>query len=333
MTEKNKVSIILPVYNSEFFLDRCIGSILNQTYENFEVIIINDGSTDKSLEIINRWILKDKRIKLINKKNEGVAKARNLGIEIASGEYIAFIDSDDYVSSHMLSTMSKIANEENADLVECSFNFVKDGEIINSPKFTNEKLNGNKVVLSNFLKRKNTVNAIWNKLYKASLFEKISFPNLKYGEDYLVNVLAHMYSYKKVTTSEKLYFYEDNINSAMNQKFNLNKLDNVYARVQAYDIVNKVCDNVEFLSLIALDILSNVVILETEMFVANKNKYEMDIHKKLSNLFHKYYEYVPIELIFKLKTAFMGILIVCYKLNYRLFMSVLFARKFLKRRD
>lgn len=112
-----KVSIIIPVYNKEKYLDKSIKSILNQTYENFELIIINDGSTDNSFQICHRFEKKDKRIKVIDIENNGVSNARNIGLKKASGEYIQFIDADDYIATNMLEKMISIVKEYNPDII------------------------------------------------------------------------------------------------------------------------------------------------------------------------------------------------------------------------
>lgn len=112
-----KISIIIPVYNKEKYLDKSIKSILNQTYENFELIIINDGSTDNSSTICHKFEQKDKRIKVIDTENYGVSNARNIGLKKAKGKYIQFIDADDYIENNMLENMVKIVEKYNPDII------------------------------------------------------------------------------------------------------------------------------------------------------------------------------------------------------------------------
>lgn len=114
---KGLVSIVVPVYNTEKYLNRCISSIVNQTYQHIEILLINDGSTDKSGEVCDRWTAKDSRIQVIHKKNEGAGIARNCGIENAKGEYICFFDSDDYISKDAIEKAYRRAVEEKADIV------------------------------------------------------------------------------------------------------------------------------------------------------------------------------------------------------------------------
>ena len=116
-----KLSVIIPVYNSMLYLDKCIDSLVNQTINDCEFIFVSDGSTDKSVDIIKEYQKKDKRIKLLEKENGGQASARNLGLSNASGEYIAFLDSDDYVSFDMYKVMYDRANRDNLDIVVCNY--------------------------------------------------------------------------------------------------------------------------------------------------------------------------------------------------------------------
>ena len=116
-----KVSVIVPVYNVEKYLERCIESLINQTFDDIEIIALNNGSTDKSLDILNYYAHKDKRIRVINNKNIGVSKSRNIGIEEAKGEYIVFVDSDDWIDSNMIYILYDTISDNNCDLVMCTY--------------------------------------------------------------------------------------------------------------------------------------------------------------------------------------------------------------------
>ncbi len=174
-----KISIIVPVYNTSKYLNKCINSLLNQTLEDIEIILINDGSTDESDSIIKKY--KDKRIKYIHKKNEGIGKTRNLGIEIASGEYLSFIDSDDYVGADFCEKMYNKAIKDNCDIVICDFYKDIDStlEYIKIESFKDNSLNKNPNIL-------NIVNlGPCNKIYKRNLFENRNnrfVENLKYED-------------------------------------------------------------------------------------------------------------------------------------------------------
>lgn len=112
------ISVIVPIYNTDLFLERCVDSILNQTYENLEIILVNDGSTDRSGKICDNYINKDARVKVIHKKNGGASTARNTGLQAANGVYIGFVDSDDYISLNMYEEMVQNI-EQDVDIVTC----------------------------------------------------------------------------------------------------------------------------------------------------------------------------------------------------------------------
>ena len=127
------ISIIIPIYNVEKYLEKCLDSILNQTYKNLEIILIDDGSTDNSPNICNSYCEKDKRIKIIHKNNEGVSSARNKGIELSKGKYIVFIDSDDYVSNEHIEVLYDCIISNNVDLVISNLiDISEDGIILNN---------------------------------------------------------------------------------------------------------------------------------------------------------------------------------------------------------
>ena len=119
------LSVIVPVYNVEEYLERCIESIIASSYKNIEIILINDGSTDKSVHICEKLKAKDERIKVFHKENEGVSSARNYGLENVKGEYITFVDSDDYIDKHMYTNLMNIMLKEDADIVYCDLVQVK----------------------------------------------------------------------------------------------------------------------------------------------------------------------------------------------------------------
>ena len=117
-----KISIIVPVYNVEIYIDKCLKILTEQTLRDIEIIIVNDGSLDKSEEIIEKYVKENPtKIKYYEKENGGLSSARNYGLEYATGEYIAFLDSDDYVETNMYEEMYNLAKKENADMVECDF--------------------------------------------------------------------------------------------------------------------------------------------------------------------------------------------------------------------
>lgn len=185
-----QLSVIVPVYNVETYLKRCVDSILEQTFKEFEVILVDDGSLDNSSEICNKYSKSDKRVKVIHKKNGGLSSARNAGLNIAKGKYIAFIDSDDYISKDMFKTMINLAFSSNYDIVSCGFRRFYENSCNDSVcKGTIYKYR-NIEPLANYLLEYDNVNrkidtVVWNKIYKRELFNDITFPEGKIYEDEL----------------------------------------------------------------------------------------------------------------------------------------------------
>lgn len=187
-----EISVIIPVYNASRYLPECLESIMAQTFSDIEIICINDGSTDNSLQILQDFRLKDSRIKIIDQKNAGVSAARNAGIKGATGRYIGFVDSDDTVEKNFFETLFVKAQENNADIV---FSM----GLSPSDTLAPEKIYGKSAIRSEILPlffKMDIHNAIWNKLYTASIIkdENILFPvGLTHGEDAEFNIqfLAH----------------------------------------------------------------------------------------------------------------------------------------------
>lgn len=180
------ISIIVPLYNTERYIERCIKSLLNQSYRDIEIIIINDGSTDSSKEICSKLQNEDSRINLINIENQGVAEARNIGLEIASGDYITFVDSDDWVEPNYLEVLHFNCITHNAEISICEFVV----DFTDNNKKSKERNNDGQIkFLTNFqalalLFSDQTIkNYLWGKLFKATLFDGIKFPTGHYYED------------------------------------------------------------------------------------------------------------------------------------------------------
>lgn len=202
-------SIIVPVYNVEKYLDKCLASISEQTFKEFECIVVDDGSPDNSNDIIDRYVNKDQRFKVIHQKNMGISAARNAGLAIAQGDYIAFVDSDDYISNEYLEKFAlKIANTD-ADIVICGFiEVLKD-----SQKTVCFEAPSTEVIKQNIL-ADIWPSYPWNKCYKKYLFENIRFPVGKIFEDLLTIPEVCLNAHKIVCIPEKLYYYNcQNLNS------------------------------------------------------------------------------------------------------------------------
>jgi glycosyltransferase involved in cell wall biosynthesis len=216
-----KVSVIIPVYNAEKYISQCIDSLLNQTLTDCEFIFVNDGSKDNSGAIINEYKVNDNRIKLVNQPNQGVSVARNAGLQVAAGEYIGFVDADDYVERDMFETLYVKAKEKNCDVVVSNYeSYIKECRTtINLPFNKNITLNREYIesrILPNFLKADN-LNAIWNKIYKKKLIvdKNVRFPEgVPLGEDALFNITFFSYATNVCFLNYSGYHYLENEGSA-----------------------------------------------------------------------------------------------------------------------
>lgn len=202
------VSIIIPVYNAENTILRCLESIFLQTYENLEIIVVDDGSIDKTLQILKT--ISDKRLKIISKDNGGVSTARNKGLDIASGEFIAFIDSDDFVEKDFIYFMLKSAIKNSADIVVCDV-----VQIINKKKFIYEDIGGIVGSINSFdylkllMTDKNSQGWVCNKFFRKEILNNIVFnEDIKYSEDKLFLIFAILKSKKIYKLNKALYNYD-----------------------------------------------------------------------------------------------------------------------------
>ncbi|WP_158735766.1 glycosyltransferase family 2 protein [Alteribacillus sp. YIM 98480] len=230
-----KITIIIPIYNSEDYLAECLKSVIEQTYKNLEILLINDGSTDKSWEICKYYSDRDNRIIFIDKPNGGVSSSRNCGLKYATGDYVGFVDSDDYLEKDMYERLLCATKNYNADIAECGFYITDSAKKIQKKyKLENNIIYGNYECSYNYVTKKNTTNYNWNKLYRRSLFNGIRFPHLDYSEDYVVNVKVHYKCNKKISISGCYYNYRLNGQSAVNREFSLSRLDTIKAGKEIY---------------------------------------------------------------------------------------------------
>ena len=202
-----KVSVIIPVYKAEYFLDKCVNSIINQTYENLEIILVDDGSPDNSPKMCDEWAQKDKRIKVIHKENGGASSARNKGLEDCTGDYIYFCDSDDFIE---INCIEKLVDKiKDNDVVIMGYNKVNGDKI--TAKVYNDKLSQNEFISE--IIHEWDFGLLWNKLYKKEFIKSKFNEKFKIREDLLFNS-EYFKNVKKIgLINEPLYNYIDNPNS------------------------------------------------------------------------------------------------------------------------
>ena len=215
-----KVSIIVPVYNVEKYFDKCIESILGQTYKNIEIIIVDDGTKDNCGKKADEYAQKDSRIKVFHKENGGVSSARNYGVRHASGEYCAFVDSDDYVTEDFIKVMITLANNTNADIIMCNYYNCYVNRNRQSSKL--KKYEQIKEFTSDeFLDRlycyPGSFSFVWNKLFRRDLFQNIEFEDMLCEDSQIMLSLVDR-SKRILLTPKILYYYRRRKSSMINGK-------------------------------------------------------------------------------------------------------------------
>ncbi|RHJ58017.1 glycosyltransferase family 2 protein [[Ruminococcus] lactaris] len=234
------ISVIVPVYKVEKYLQKCVSSIQNQTYGDIEIILVNDGSPDNSGKICDELAKKDSRIKVIHQKNQGQAVARNLALDIAKGEYITFVDSDDTVNPRMLELLVSILKKNEADIAICghrvvyeeSYNESEDKKVCIEEVLDKEKL------WQEIFGRLN--NAVWNKMYISSKIGDLRFPKgIVHGEDLIFNLEYLIKCEKGVITNAPLYNYLQHKDSVTGSDFTEKKLYEIDSKDRALHIVEE----------------------------------------------------------------------------------------------
>ncbi len=233
---KDKISVIIPIYKVEKYLNRCVESVVNQTYRNLEIILVDDGSPDKCPEICEEWAKKDKRIRVIHKENGGLSDARNVGHRMASGEYIAFVDSDDWIHKDALETLKCFLERYNADIVECkafSTNKKVDDKIIDRDKIVVSEFDRESSMRA-LLREEPLRQTVWNKLFKRTVIKDIDFKKGKYHEDEFWTYQVFDKAKKILFLDVVLYYYFQRLDSIMGQAFSLRRLDAIEGRYRRF---------------------------------------------------------------------------------------------------
>ena len=232
-----KISVIVPVYNVEQYLERCVDSIINQTYTNLEIILVNDGSTDNSGKLCDELAKKDKRIRVIHKENGGLSDARNRGVDEAESDLVGFIDSDDYIDRDMYEILLKNLNNTDADLSMCAlydvYNNTPEAQVTNKETW---KLSSEQAIKMVMEAKILSVTAV-NKLYRKSLFTDLKFEVGKIAEDAFIMIKLLDKCEKIVATNEKKYYYVHRENSITTQKFSTKFLNVIEAYEQNSNII------------------------------------------------------------------------------------------------
>lgn len=242
MIKKSLISIIVPVYKVEEYLSRCVESLVKQTYREIEIILVDDGSPDQCPKLCDFWKKQDERIRVIHKKNGGLSDARNAGISIAQGEYIVFVDSDDWVDNTFVERLYFAAYNTNSDICEC--------EIIKTDGVTRidevkEELNDNiqcyetEDALKLLIQDSVFHQYVWNKIYKRECIKGIFFKKGKVNEDEFWTYQIFGRSKKIAKISNKLYYYFQRNESIMGNAYNLKRLDALEAKKERQEYIER----------------------------------------------------------------------------------------------
>ena len=238
MDKTEQISVIIPVYNVELYLERCVQSVTSQTYQDLEIILVDDGSTDKSPSLCDAWIKKDSRIKVIHKQNGGLSDARNAGMAAASGTYFAFVDSDDWIAPEMLEKLLAAMHHDQSDIAACSVRMVwEEGRpsrmlTVSTNCVLNRQEAQRALLEENLLKH-----PVWYKLYKREVIQDIPFEKGKYHEDVF-------WSYQVMGNAERIslidyigYYYAQRSDSIMGAAYSLKRLDAIEAHERWYGYI------------------------------------------------------------------------------------------------
>ena len=284
------VSVIIPVYNVEDYLDRCVASVVGQTFQNIEVILVDDGSTDGSAGICDHWSARDSRVKTLHQINQGVSAARNAGLQAASGNWILQVDSDDYIAPDTVERLVSAANETSSDMVICDFlrgsedNHVFVDEYSKEVELIDPETAISRIYISDHSALRFASPAI--KLCKFCLYSGIIYPEGKIFEDiYTTHKLLYRCNQIAVLESP-LYYYFQRPNSIMTTEFNIKKLDYLQALVERVEFFS--AHDMRELESIAYDELLHSLIWEYSRTrdVLNSE----DGMKYVTDLFHQVYQ-------------------------------------------
>lgn len=275
--DKPLISIVIPIYNVEEFLKTCLSKVCVQTYTNVEILLIDDGSTDACPSICDEYAQLDNRITVVHKKNGGLSDARNVGIEISKGEYITFIDSDDFISEDYIEYLYSLIREANADISVCQVQMVtEDGSLIKTKASSkNMVVRGTKNCVHAFLYDNTIDTTAWRKLYKTSLFKdnNIKYPVGRYNEDVFTTYKLVMQSSVIAVGSRQLYMYRQRTGSITKSEFTTKHLDHVLGHLERYNGITQVYP--EFKVLASKYVISSInkALLKMSKSKGNYNHY------------------------------------------------------------
>lgn len=233
------ISVIVPIYKVEQYLDCCIRSIVEQTYVNLEIILVDDGSPDDCPAMCDAWAAKDSRIKVIHKENGGLSDARNAGLAMASGELISFIDSDDWIEPTFYEKLWEVMQTSGAEIAACATNYVAESGKVLRVRMAAQGPVGRIDALRRLVMEDGVYQTVWNMLYRREVVEGMTFEKGKYNEDefWTYRVLDRIE--RLATVSAPLYNYRQRGTSIIGTGYNIRRLDGLEARFRRMEYLQK----------------------------------------------------------------------------------------------
>lgn len=292
------ISVVVPIYKVEKYLPKCVDSICGQTYQNLEIILVDDGSPDQCGKLCDEYAKQDGRIKVIHKKNGGLSDARNAGIEVATGKYIGFVDSDDYIHPQMYEFLHDSLQKNMACIAVCAFQCIMESEHVESKimnSIQSEVISSETERINHFLGEEFTV--AWNKLYPREYFSNIRYPKGKIHEDEFTTYKLLEMAKRICFIQEPLYYYVQRDNSIMGEDFSekrLHRLDAYQERLEKYWTEKR------YVWFEKILFLYRIFLLRYEKSIHN-NKL---LNSKLLRPYKTQYNYWVCKSIFKLPVSF-----------------------------
>lgn len=280
------ISIIVPIYNVISYLEECIKSIVNQSYRNLEIILVDDGSTDGSSELCDRLQSQDDRIVVIHKSNGGLSDARNYGMKIAKGNYIGFVDSDDWIASSMYEDMLLACKKNNAQIAVCGMkrvfrNMTEQFVPSNSQVYTKEQ------AITELLLGREFGDQSCTKLYESKLFSDVSFPVGRQFEDIFTTYKLFLKANTVAVVDQSYYYYRQRGGSITLEKFNPKKIDLVYA-IKSITKDKKISSNPKWISLLTQRELDAIGWTLIDYFTAEQT--DGKIENTMKTMFKKFHD-------------------------------------------
>lgn len=322
----SKISIIVPIYNVEKYLKECVESILTQSFKNFELILVDDGSPDNSGKMCDEFALTDNRIRVIHKENGGLSSARNAGLDIIKGEYVCFVDSDDFIHKNMLKILNRLLTENNCEIAVGKFKKFKDNDIIdfdNESESFMQTINSEKLIELAITDNEVTF-SVCNKIFKSSLWDGIRFREKTYYEDEDLTYKIFDRAKNCVLCDKQLYYYRIN-NQGITNTLSPKIIDQYYTRKGMYEYIRDKYPNLANLCYAYWAVISLLIYYQYKYAIKMDMKQYLYLNKFDKKILRKAYKY-------KLSRKFYLILLLYMSLPFSIIDFIFWIRSIIHKR-